>query len=115
MSERKGVAGPTKKIASQFIRAAMMRVDELSDECRNSGKTADEAFKRIAMECAEAAARAAGGVPEALPPSSSEAAAVVNHTSGGAKDDASPAAATTKEEVASQHTTMRTDAATEKK
>lgn len=63
MSEKKGVASG-KKIASQFIAFAMARADELCDECRHSGKTADEAFKRIAMECAEEATRKAGGVPE---------------------------------------------------
>ncbi|CUG87081.1 acyl-CoA dehydrogenase, mitochondrial precursor, putative [Bodo saltans] len=65
--EKKGVAGVSKKMATQFITYAMTRVEELCDECRNSGKTADEAFKRIALECAEIATRLAGGVPEAVP------------------------------------------------
>jgi alkylation response protein AidB-like acyl-CoA dehydrogenase len=63
--EKKGVPGVSKKLANQFISSAMTRVEELCDECRNSGKTADEAFKRIALECAEIATRLAGGVPEA--------------------------------------------------
>lgn len=69
MADNKGVesAKIEKKLASVFIARALARVDSLCFECRNSGKTADEAFKRIAAEaCEEAFATALASLPAHL-------------------------------------------------
>lgn len=59
MAAKKGLptAKVEKKLASAFIDEATTRVKVLCNECQNTGMTADDICKRIALELCDAAAR----------------------------------------------------------
>lgn len=56
-SKRLPTAKTEKQLASTFIAMAAERANRLSDECCNIGMTADESYKRIAVELCDEALR----------------------------------------------------------
>ncbi|CCW64553.1 unnamed protein product [Phytomonas sp. EM1] len=53
INKRIKTANTEKQLATAFITSAMERVNILSNECRNTGLTADDSYMRIALELCE--------------------------------------------------------------